>query len=168
MAAEGYEGPVEVIEGKEGFQHVIHNVQLKPEILLDGLGTQPPMIRRCGYKAFPTEALTHQPMSAVLGAMQENGLKAEDLASIHIQTTTRGADILSDASKYDPQTRRRLTTACPTAWRRWRPTAASTRRASRRRSSSTRGSGRCCRRSRSWPMPGSTPCSRVPSAPSPP
>ncbi len=105
MAAEGYEGPVEVIEGKEGFQHVIHNVQLKPEILLDGLGTQPPMIRRCGYKAFPTEALTHQPMSAVLGAMQENGLKAEDLASIHIQTTTRGADILSDPSKYDPQTK---------------------------------------------------------------
>ncbi len=91
MAAEGYEGPVEVIEGKEGFQHVIHNVQLKPEILVDGLGTQPPLIRRCGYKAFPTEALTHQPMSAVLGAMQENGLRAEDLAAIHIQTTPRGA-----------------------------------------------------------------------------
>ncbi len=44
-------------------------------------------------------------MSAVLGAMQENGLRAEDLAAIHIQTTTRGADILSDASKYDPRTK---------------------------------------------------------------
>ncbi len=104
MAAEGYGGPVEVIEGKEGFQHVIHNVELKPEILLDGLGEKF-IITDCGYKAFPTEALTHQPMSAVLNIMQKNGLVAEDLASIHIQTTARGADILSDPSKYDPQTK---------------------------------------------------------------
>jgi len=104
MAREGYEGPVEVIEGKEGFQHVIHNVELKPEILLEGLGERF-MITDCGYKAFPTEALTHQPMSAVLNIMQKHGLVAEDLAKIHIQTTARGADILSDPSKYDPQTK---------------------------------------------------------------
>ncbi|MCB1150150.1 MmgE/PrpD family protein [bacterium] len=104
MAAEGYEGPVEVIEGKEGFQHVLHNVELKPEILLDGLGEKF-LITDCGYKAFPTEALTHQPMSAVQKIMKENGLVAEDLAKIHIQTTARGADILSDPSKYDPQTK---------------------------------------------------------------
>lgn len=104
MAREGYEGPVEVIEGKEGFQHVIHNVELKPEILLEGLGEKF-MITDCGYKAFPTEALTHQPMSAVLNIMQKNDLVAEDLAKIHIQTTARGADILSDPSKYDPQTK---------------------------------------------------------------
>lgn len=104
MAREGYEGPVEVIEGKEGFQHVIHNVELKPEILLEGLGEKF-MITDCGYKAFPTEALTHQPMSAVLNIMQKEGLVAEDLAKIHIQTTARGADILSDPSKYDPQTK---------------------------------------------------------------
>jgi 2-methylcitrate dehydratase len=104
MAREGYGGPVAVIEGKEGFQHVLHNVELKPEILLDGLGTRF-MITDCGYKAFPTEALTHQPMSAVLNIMQKNGLVAEDLAGIHIQTTARGADILSDPSKYNPQTK---------------------------------------------------------------
>jgi 2-methylcitrate dehydratase len=104
MAREGYEGPVEVIEGKEGFQHVLHNVELKPEILLDGLGEKF-LITDCGYKAFPTEALTHQPMSAVLNIMQKHGLVAEDLQKIHIQTTARGADILSDPSKYDPQTK---------------------------------------------------------------
>jgi len=104
MAAEGYEGPVEVIEGKEGFQHVLHNVELKPEILLEGLGEKF-LILDCGYKAFPTEALTHQPMSAVQGIMKKQGLVAEDLAKIHIQTTARGADILSDPSKYDPQTK---------------------------------------------------------------
>ncbi len=104
MAAEGYEGPTEVIEGKEGFQHVLHNVELKPEILLKGLG-ESFMILDCGYKAFPTEALTHQPMSAVQLIMSKHGLVAEDLAKIHIQTTARGADILSDPSKYDPQTK---------------------------------------------------------------
>jgi len=104
MAREGYTGPVEVVEGKEGFQHVIHNVELRPEILLDGLGVKF-LITDCAYKAFPTEALTHQPISAVLNVMQQHNLVAEDLAEIHIQTTTRGADILSDASKYDPQTR---------------------------------------------------------------
>jgi 2-methylcitrate dehydratase len=104
MAREGYSGPVEVIEGKEGFQHVIHNVTLKPEILLEDLGTRF-LITECAYKAFPTEALTHQPISAVLNIMDKQDLVAEDLTEIHIQTTTRGADILSDPSKYDPQTK---------------------------------------------------------------
>jgi 2-methylcitrate dehydratase len=104
MAREGYSGPVEVIEGKEGFQHVIHNVALKPEILLKELGTHY-LITQCAYKAFPTEALTHQPISAVLNVMEKHDLIAEDLAEIHIETTTRGADILSDPSKYDPQTK---------------------------------------------------------------
>ena len=104
MAREGYGGPVHVIEGKEGFQHVIHNVDLKPDILLDRLGKKF-LITDCAYKAFPTEALTHQPISAVLNIMQDHDLVAEDLTEIHIQTTTRGADILSDPSKYDPQTK---------------------------------------------------------------
>lgn len=104
MAREGYEGPVEVIEGKEGFEHVLTGIKLKPEILVDDLGTRF-LITDCGYKAFPTEALTHQPMSAVLNILQNNDLVAEDLASIHIQTTARGADILSDPSKFDPQTK---------------------------------------------------------------
>ena len=83
---------------------MIPGIQLKPEILLDGLGSKF-LITDCGYKAFPTEALTHQPMSAVLNILQKNDLVAEDLASIHIQTTARGADILSDPSKFDPQTK---------------------------------------------------------------
>ncbi len=52
MAPEGYEGPVEVIEGKEGFQHVMHNVELKPEILLDGLGEKF-MISRVRLQGIP-------------------------------------------------------------------------------------------------------------------
>ncbi len=44
-------------------------------------------------------------MSAVQGIMAENDLVAEQVERIHIRTTARGADILSDPSKYDPQTK---------------------------------------------------------------
>ena len=104
MAGEGYEGPVEVLEGKEGLFEVLNNVEWRPEWLLKDLGRDF-MITRCGYKAFPTEALTHQPISAALQVCREQGIAAEDVAEILIKTTTRGADILSDPSKFAPKTK---------------------------------------------------------------
>ncbi len=104
MAREGYEGPVEVIEGKEGLFEVLNNVEWHPEWLLKGLGEEF-MITQCSYKAFPTEALTHQPISAALQVCQEHNLAAEDISQILVETTARGADILSDPSKYQPTTK---------------------------------------------------------------
>ena len=104
MAREGYEGPVEVIEGKEGLFEVINNVEWRPDWLLKDLGKEF-MITKCSYKAFPTEALTHQPISAALQVCQEHNLAAEDITEILVETTVRGADILSDPSKYKPTTK---------------------------------------------------------------
>ena len=104
MAKEGYEGPVEVFEGKEGVFEVISNVEWRPDWPLKGLG-EDFMITQCGYKAFPTEALTHQPISAALQVCQEHDLAAEDITEILVETTVRGADILSDPSKYKPTTK---------------------------------------------------------------
>ncbi len=104
MAREGYEGPVEVLEGKEGLFEVLNNVTWRPDWLLKDLG-EDFMITRCGYKAFPTEALTHQPISAALQVCRENKIAAEDVAQILVETTTRGADILSDPSKFTPKTK---------------------------------------------------------------
>jgi 2-methylcitrate dehydratase len=104
MAREGYEGPVEVIEGKEGLVEVLSNVTWRPEALLNGLGSVF-LIRNCSYKAFPTEALTHQPISAALQVCREHQIRAEDVEQILVETTTRGADILSDASKFNPETK---------------------------------------------------------------
>jgi 2-methylcitrate dehydratase len=104
MAREGYEGPVEVIEGKEGLFEVVNNVEWHSEWLLKGLGEEF-MITQCSYKAFPTEALTHQPISAALQVCQEHNLTAEDISLILVETTARGADILSDPSKYQPTTK---------------------------------------------------------------
>jgi 2-methylcitrate dehydratase len=104
MAREGYEGPVEVLEGKEGLFEVLNNVEWRPDWLLKDLG-QEFMITQCSYKAFPTEALTHQPISAALQVCREHNISAEDVAEILVETTTRGADILSDPSKFAPKTK---------------------------------------------------------------
>jgi 2-methylcitrate dehydratase len=104
MAREGYSGPVEVIEGKEGLIEVLNNVTWHPQELLKGLG-EDFLITRCSYKAFPTEALTHQPISAALKIRQEHNLAPGDIAEVLVETTTRGADILSDPSKYKPETK---------------------------------------------------------------
>jgi 2-methylcitrate dehydratase len=104
MAREGYSGPVEVIEGKEGLIEVLRNVTWHTDELLKGLGEEF-LITQCGYKAFSTEALTHQPISAALNLCRAHGLAAEDVAAVRVETTTRGADILSDASKYQPTTK---------------------------------------------------------------
>ncbi|MDD5219222.1 MAG: MmgE/PrpD family protein [Candidatus Bipolaricaulis sp.] len=104
LASTGYSGPVELFEGKEGVFHVLNQVAWDPNAMTRGLGSEF-LITECGYKAFPTEALTHQPITAVLEVMEENEIDPHALRSILVKTTTRGADILSDPSKYDPQTK---------------------------------------------------------------
>ncbi len=104
LAKEGYNGPDQVIEGKEGLIEVMHNVDWSTERLLQNLGSEF-MITECGYKAFPTEALTHQPITAVLNLRQQHDLVPDQIERVLIKTTTRGADILSDPSKYNPTTR---------------------------------------------------------------
>ena len=103
LAEKGYSGPEHVIDGKEGLVHCF-GPEWKLNILTDGLG-ESWRITQCGMKAFPTEALTHTPISATLALVKDNDLKPRDVAKVHIRTTARGADILSDPSKYDPHTK---------------------------------------------------------------
>jgi 2-methylcitrate dehydratase len=100
LAEKGYTGPEHVIDGKEGLTHVF-GPEWKLDLLTDGLG-QSWRITQCGMKAFPTEALTHTPISAVLDLVKENDLRPEQVARIYIRSLARAADILADASKYDP------------------------------------------------------------------
>ncbi len=103
LAEKGYTGPEHVIDGKEGLTHCF-GPEWKLPVLTDGLG-EDWRITHCGMKAFPTEALTHTPISAVLSLVKDNDLAPADIAKVHIRTTARGADILSDPSKYDPRTK---------------------------------------------------------------
>jgi 2-methylcitrate dehydratase len=103
LAARGYSGPEHVIDGKEGLTHVF-KPEWKLELLTEGLG-ESWRITQCGMKAFPTEALTHTPISAVLDLVKSNDLHPEQVAKIQIRSLARAADILSDPSKYDPRTK---------------------------------------------------------------
>jgi 2-methylcitrate dehydratase len=103
LAEKGYSGPEHVVDGKEGLTHVF-GPEWKLDLLTDGLG-ESWRITQCGMKAFPTEALTHTPISAVLDLVKTNDLHPEQVEKIQIRSLARAADILSDPSKYDPHTR---------------------------------------------------------------
>jgi len=103
LAENGYSGPEHVIDGKEGLTHVF-GPEWKLNLLTDGLG-ESWRITQCGMKAFPTEALTHTPISAVLDLVKTNDLQPDQVEKIQIRSLARAADILSDPSKYDPHTK---------------------------------------------------------------
>ncbi len=102
LAEKGYTGPELVLEGKEGLVHCL-GPDWKLHILTDGLGDSW-RITRCGMKLFPTEALTHTPISAVLDLVRDNDLQVDDVEHIQIRSLRRAKDILADPSKYDPRT----------------------------------------------------------------
>jgi 2-methylcitrate dehydratase len=103
LAERGYTGPEHVIDGKEGLVRCL-GPEWKLDILTDGLGASW-RITRCGMKAFPTEALTHTPISAVLDLVHEHDLKPAQIIKVHIRSLARAADILADPSKYDPRSK---------------------------------------------------------------
>jgi len=103
LAEKGYSGPEHVIDGKEGLTHVF-GPDWKLNFLTDGLG-ESWRITQCGMKAFPTEALTHTPISAVLDLVKTNDLHPDQVQKVKIRSLARAADILSDPSKYDPHTK---------------------------------------------------------------
>jgi len=103
LAEKGYTGPEHVVDGKEGLTHCL-GPEWKLNVLTDGLGDSW-RITQCGMKAFPTEALTHTPISAVLDLVKEHKLHADRVDKVHIRSLARAADILSDPSKYDPRSR---------------------------------------------------------------
>jgi 2-methylcitrate dehydratase len=103
LAEKGYTGPEHVIDGKEGLAHCM-GPEWKLEILEAGLGDGW-RITQCGMKAFPTEALTHAPISCVLDLVKENDLAHDRVEKVHIRSLARAADILADPSKYDPRSK---------------------------------------------------------------
>src|SRR2546426_1329614 len=103
LAEKGYTGPEHVVDGKEGLTHCF-GPEWRLNLLTDGLG-ESWRVTQCGMKAFPTEGLTHTPISAVLDLVKENDLHPDQVEKIQIRSLARAADILSDPSKYDPRSK---------------------------------------------------------------
>ena len=103
LAQKGYTGPEHVVDGKEGLAHCF-GPEWMLNVLTDALGDSW-RITQCGMKAFPTEALTHTPISAVLDLVKKHDLRPEQVEKIQVRSLARAADILADPSKYDPHTK---------------------------------------------------------------
>ena len=103
MAQKGYTGTEAVFEGKEGLMDV-YGPSWAPEKLTGNLGGDF-RILHCSMKAFPTEALTHTHLSAVLKAVSENDIKFDQIAEVKVTTIARACDILFDPHKYRPDSR---------------------------------------------------------------
>src|SRR5438046_4926951 len=73
MAEQGNPGPEQEAAGNEGHSHCF-GPEWTLSLLTEGLGDSLRMTQ-CGMKAFPTEALTHTPISAVLDLIKTNNFK---------------------------------------------------------------------------------------------
>ena len=125
MAQKGYSGTEAVFEGKEGFmdcffgynakEQKVDAVKMKGrdavtewkwniEKLIGGLGEKY-KIMECGMKAFPTEALTHTHISAVLNVVTKNNITYDQIESATLTTLAQAYDILFDPHKYRPESR---------------------------------------------------------------
>ena len=125
MAQKGYSGTEAVFEGKEGFmdcffgyntkEQKIDAVKMKGrdavtewkwniQELIGGLGEKY-KIMECGMKAFPTEALTHTHISAVLNVVTKNNITYDQIESVTLTTLAQAYDILFDPHKYRPESR---------------------------------------------------------------
>lgn len=103
LAAKGYIGPETIFEGKEGFVDTFGG-KFDLNILTDGLGDSF-RIMECSMKAFPVEALSHSPISAVLTLVKANDINHEEIKKITVKVTYRAKDILADETKYNPTTK---------------------------------------------------------------
>jgi 2-methylcitrate dehydratase len=101
LAEKGYSGPEHIIDGKEGLVHC-YGPEWHLNLLTDGLDSGRHKIVDCGMKAYPIEALTHSPLTALMRIVKEHDIQADDVSEIIVETIARAADILSDPAKYRP------------------------------------------------------------------
>jgi 2-methylcitrate dehydratase len=103
MAKKGDSGTEAVFEGKEGLMDVF-GPDWDMDKLLGGLGEKFKILE-CSMKAFPTEALTHTHLSAVLKVVTGNNISYDQIESVTVTTIARACDILFDPHKYRPESR---------------------------------------------------------------
>jgi 2-methylcitrate dehydratase len=103
MAKRGYTGTEAVFDGKEGLMDVF-GPEWAMEKLVGGLGEKYKILD-CSMKAFPTEALTHTHITAVLKAVTRNNVTHDQIERVTVTTIARACDILFDPHKYRPESR---------------------------------------------------------------
>ena len=99
MAKKGFTGPEAVFEGKEGLVDTIGGRWDMDVVTKTHEGFK---IMECSMKPFPTEGLTHSPITATLTLLNRHRIMPEEIEGVVVRTISRAVDILADPSKYTP------------------------------------------------------------------
>lgn len=103
MAKEGFSGPETVFDGKEGLMDTLGGKWDVGKLTKDL--EKHSKILECSMKAFPTEALTHSPITAILKLTNDYNLAPQEIEGITVKSIARAVDILADPSKYRPSSK---------------------------------------------------------------
>jgi 2-methylcitrate dehydratase PrpD len=103
LAAEGYTGPLHILEGRDGFLHGYSRNPI-PERLTDGLG-QSFEILRTAVKPHTCCRYMQGPIDAILALMQEQNLESSQIQLIEVAVLEAGWGIVAEPrdKKYTPE-----------------------------------------------------------------
>jgi 2-methylcitrate dehydratase PrpD len=102
LAAEGFSGPLRILEGRDGFLHGYSRRPI-PERLTDGLGESFEILRTA-VKPHACCRYMQGPIDAILAIIRENGLTAEDILGVEVAILEAGWGIVCEPreKKYAP------------------------------------------------------------------
>lgn len=103
LAAEGFTGPRQILEGRDGFLHG-YSLHAIPERLTDGLGDSYEILRT-SVKPHACCRYMQGPIDAILEIVREHRLTEVDIANIEIAVLEAGWNLVCEprAQKYNPQ-----------------------------------------------------------------
>jgi 2-methylcitrate dehydratase PrpD len=103
LAAEGFTGPLRILEGRDGFLHGYSRNPL-PERLTAGLGESFEILHTA-VKPHACCRYMQGPIDAILAIMRENNLQASQIHRIEVAVLEAGWDIVAEprAKKYNPE-----------------------------------------------------------------
>lgn len=103
LAAEGFKGPLQILEGRDGFLHGYSRHAI-PEHLTHGLGHSFEILRTA-IKPHACCRYMQGPIDAILALMRENNVDSDQIARIEIAVLEAGWGLVAEphAKKYNPE-----------------------------------------------------------------
>jgi len=103
LAAEGFTGPLRILEGRDGFLHGYSRKPI-PELLTGDLGKSFEILRTA-VKPHACCRYMQGPIDAVLGIMREHNLQADQIRRIEVAVLEAGWGLVAEprAKKYHPE-----------------------------------------------------------------
>ena len=94
LAGQRFKGPTTIVEGRFGFLHAYSN-KADPKKVLEGMGSDFEILHT-SIKPYACCRYMQPPIDAVIKVMKDHGLKAEEVAKIHLGILRAGASLIAE------------------------------------------------------------------------